>query len=164
MATLPLRDKSPVMTSHRYAVVCGLQYERHFSRELVFCENKSTPLFRIFPDSQIAWAGPWLISLADNQASEAELAELEAQSPAVSWIESPDDFDSLTRHLAEQLNIELENGDKALFRYYDPRVLAKVESILTTEQQREFMGKICSWRFLSGGEVRLLTPPADVEG
>ncbi|HED5889364.1 TPA: hypothetical protein R5S02_004632 [Salmonella enterica] len=48
-----------------FALVDGLQYERFFSDELLFKPHVSMPLFNKYPDSLIAFAGPWIIRISE---------------------------------------------------------------------------------------------------
>lgn len=140
------------LSSRQYGLVCGLQFERFHSREMAFISGVANPLFRLFPDSQIAWAGPWLIDIEKGQEFYPLLSSLEQHAPAVSWIRSTIDFEKLTHSLASQLHFSLESGEQGLLRFYDPRVLRKIPEILTTEQFSDFTRGIDSWLFDMDGK------------
>ncbi|OSN08930.1 hypothetical protein AU512_12975 [Lonsdalea iberica] len=143
--------------SFRYALVCGLQYERFFQQEMTYQKGVCHPLFRHFPDSQIAWAGPWVIQLERSASLHEKCNELEKNSPAVSWINSYEDLDTLTEHLSSQLNITLEDGNSALLRFYDPRVLIRLKDILTSEQHHTLLTGIVDWVFYWDGDIHFFS-------
>lgn len=140
-------DAREALPSRQYGLVCGLQFERFHAREMTFIPGSANPLFRLFPDSQIAWAGPWLIDTEKQQELYSLLYILEQHAPAVSWIRSAVDFEKLTQSLASQLHVSLENGERGLLRFYDPRVLRKIPEILTTGQFSIFTQGVESWVF-----------------
>lgn len=144
-----VREKLP---SRQYGLVCGLQFERFHSREMALIPGVANPLFRLFPDSQIAWAGPWLIDIEKGHELYSLLSSLEQHAPAVSWIRSTVDFEKLTQSLASQLHVALESGEQGLLRFYDPRVLRKIPEILTAEQFSDFTRGIDSWLFDMDGK------------
>ncbi|MCC8367583.1 DUF4123 domain-containing protein [Xenorhabdus sp. PB61.4] len=130
-----------------YALVDGLQYERCFDDELTYLEGTNNPLFRQFPDAEIAFAGPWLFDMNQSQAWEEKFLRLENAAPAVSWLYSTRSLDTLTRHLESQLTIQLKTGKTALLRFYDPRVLHQIPHIFTPEQLIEFTKDIEEWSY-----------------
>ncbi|PHM44223.1 hypothetical protein Xszus_04051 [Xenorhabdus szentirmaii] len=130
-----------------YALVDGLQYERYFDDALTYFEGANNPLFRQFPDAEIAFAGPWLFDMSQAQAWEEKFLRLESAAPAVSWLYSTLSLDKLTRHLESHLNIRLKTGKTALLRFYDPRVLHQIPHIFTPEQLTQFTKDIEEWRY-----------------
>ncbi|MCW2478072.1 DUF4123 domain-containing protein [Candidatus Symbiopectobacterium sp. NZEC135] len=139
-----------------YGLVCGLQYERYFRKELVYEKAAVLPLFRTYPDAEIAWSGPWIIQLDSASEYRDQLLELAQKCPSVTWIKSENDIDQLAAHLAQQLNVRLEDGRIALFRFYDPRVLHRVKDILAPPQREEMLQGIAEWRYsLAGSDYAL---------
>ncbi|WGL28090.1 DUF4123 domain-containing protein [Pectobacterium brasiliense] len=134
-----------------YGLVCGLQYERYFRKELVYEKAAVLPLFRTYPDAQIAWSGPWIIRLDAAPMYRDQLLELAQKYPSVTWIKSENDIDPLAAHLAQQLNVRLEDGRIALFRFYDPRVLHRVKDILAPPQREAMLQGIAEWRYSFAG-------------
>ncbi|WP_337167732.1 DUF4123 domain-containing protein [Xenorhabdus bovienii] len=130
-----------------YALVDGLQYERHFDKELTYLGDMNNPLFRQFPDAEIAFAGPWLFDMSRVSEWEEKFLRLESAVPAVSWLYSTLSLDKLTRHLESYLNVRLKTGETALLRFYDPRVLHQISTIFTPEQLTEFTKNIEEWRY-----------------
>lgn len=158
MQPLTTEQLADMPAKRLYALVCGLQYERAFGRELSYDKETVLPLFKTFPDTQIAWAGPWLINIAEAPEREDELIQLEQQFPAVSWLETRTDFSVMAGHLASLLNIRLDDGQVALFRYYDPGVLHSINTLLSEEQRAHFLTGIEQWHYRHNGERFTLTP------
>lgn len=142
----------PITQHGSYGLVCGLQYERYFSRELTYEKSAILPLFRKYPDAQIAWSGPWIIDLRSELKYREELLELSLKLPSVSWIKSENDIDTLAGHLARQLNVKLEDGRTALFRFYDPRVMHRVKDVLLPLQVEEILRGVSEWRYSLEGK------------
>jgi hypothetical protein len=46
-----------------FALVDGLQYERHFGEGLSVQQPAAMSLFDTWPDSRIAFAGPWIMEM-----------------------------------------------------------------------------------------------------
>ncbi|MBN3131144.1 DUF4123 domain-containing protein [Pectobacterium brasiliense] len=136
---------------NNYGLVCGLQYERYFRKELVYEKDVVLPLFRKYPDSQIAWSGPWLINLDVASTYREQLQELSQKRPSVSWLKSENDINILAVHLSQQLNVRLEDERIALFRFYDPRVIHRVKGILSKQQGEEILQGISAWRYFLDG-------------
>ncbi|WP_434526123.1 DUF4123 domain-containing protein [Photorhabdus asymbiotica] len=128
-----------------YALVNGLQYERHFTEEIKYIDGTNNPLFRQYPDAKIAFAGPWLFDMAYAESWEEKLFELEKVAPSVSWLHTTLSLDKLTRHLENYLNVELETGETALLRFYDPRILHQIRNIFSPEQLSAFTDGIHEW-------------------
>ncbi|WP_275381086.1 DUF4123 domain-containing protein [Xenorhabdus bovienii] len=139
------RETSPEIKL--YALVDGLQYERHFDEELTYIAGLNNPLFRQFPDAEIAFAGPWLFDMRQAQAWEDKFLRLESAAPAVSWLYTTQSLDKLTRHLESYLNIQLKTGETALLRFYDPRVLNQIPHLFTPEQLTHFTQDIEEWQY-----------------
>lgn len=64
------------------------------------------------------------------------------------WIISPRPISSISRHIARRLGQQKPSGRQALFRYYDPRVLQRLQSILGEEQLAFLLGPIHHWLFI----------------
>ncbi|KOY60344.1 DUF4123 domain-containing protein [Photorhabdus heterorhabditis] len=128
-----------------YALVNGLQYERCFGEEINYIAGINNPLFRHYPDSKIAFAGPWLFDMEYAHQWQDKLSTLEETSPAVSWLLTSLSLDKLTRHLVPYLNIQLSAKQTALLRFYDPRILHLIRDIFSHEQLSAFMQGINAW-------------------
>ncbi|PHM45102.1 hypothetical protein Xmau_01309 [Xenorhabdus mauleonii] len=136
----------------RYALVDGLQYERLFDEELTYLAGLNNPLFRQFPDSEIAFAGPWLFDITHGTVLMEKFLTLEKTFPAVSWVYTPQSLDALTRHFEPYLNVQLESGETALLRFYDPRILHQIPDIFNQEQLTAFTQSIDEWEYWLNGQ------------
>ncbi|AYA39120.1 DUF4123 domain-containing protein [Xenorhabdus nematophila] len=134
-----------------YALVDGLQYERLFDEELVYIADLNNPLFRQYPDAEIAFAGPWLFDMTQATVWTEKFLKLEKIFPAVSWLYTPLSLDTLTRHFEPYLNVQLASGETALLRFYDPRVLHQIRDIFNQEQLTAFTQHIDEWNYWLDG-------------
>lgn len=128
-----------------YALVDGLQYERHFGYEITAEKGISYPLFDMYPDSKIAFAGPWLLRLNTSVFYRDALNELDVEYPAVSWLLSPLPPISLIHRFKEFLYLELPNGKCALFRFYDPRVMERLHFWLEDSDCIKLVEDVTKW-------------------
>ncbi|WP_052951224.1 DUF4123 domain-containing protein [Klebsiella variicola] len=136
-----------------FALVDGLQYERYFGEELSAQRYVSLPLFDTWPDSRIAFAGPWIIQLSRVMDFRDKLCELEATLPSVSWIVSSSTLAELAAHFRKNMNIGLPDGRAALLRFQDPRVQVRLGTMLDNLQHRELTGLIREWLTTVDGKV-----------
>lgn len=130
-----------------YTLVDGLEYERLFQDDIK--ENEMVlPLFIQPNNKDVAFAGPWLVNfMLCSEDMKNRLIKLEQTYPAVSWLISSFSFISVFNHLESQLHLRLENNRYALLRYYDPRVLHKLSTVLTSEQFKVFTLQIDEWLY-----------------
>ncbi|AVR04443.1 hypothetical protein A8H26_17915 [Pluralibacter gergoviae] len=128
-----------------YALVDGLQYERCFGEPLFFQQHITAPLFDRPPDSRIAFAGPWLIRIGDMTGSQEKLAVLEAALPSVSWLATATAAQTLVIHLQQNMNIVLPDGQAALLRLQDPRVLLRLAGTLDSQQHHRLTAPVHEW-------------------
>ncbi|MBT0962604.1 DUF4123 domain-containing protein [Denitromonas iodatirespirans] len=135
-----------------YALVDGVQYQSHQCKRL----QTDSGLFSLFADTAdatLAHAGPWLIDVASvDEAFIAELATLEREAPAVSWLIAPQDLDGLGQLLQLHLDMQLPDGRSALLRFWDPRVLVTLAQTLDPAQRETFFGHIHEWHLLHEGQ------------
>ncbi|GKX61843.1 DUF4123 domain-containing protein [Pragia fontium] len=76
-------------------------------------------------------------------------AEDDKQCNAIcGWLFSHKHGDDLQRHLSNILLLK-HDSDDWLFRYYDPRVMSRLISILSNHQIDSLLGVIDSWHFLN---------------
>ncbi|EHZ3053787.1 DUF4123 domain-containing protein [Salmonella enterica subsp. enterica] len=128
-----------------FALIDGLQYERFYGDELVFKENVVMPLFDKYPDSRIAFAGPWMIKISEIIDIRELVSALELELPSVSWLVSKSTLSELIIHFQNFLNVELPDGQVALLRLQDPRVQIRLGEILNGEQHRELTHLLDEW-------------------
>ncbi|WP_312226639.1 DUF4123 domain-containing protein [Pseudescherichia sp.] len=128
-----------------FALVDGLQFERYFGRELEMREDIVLPLFDTYPDSRIAFAGPWLIDMHKAMAFRQKVVELEQHLPAVSWLLSASTLSELLAHLQQCINVEMPDGRVALLRLQDPRVQVRLGEQLDEGQHWVITREIAEW-------------------
>lgn len=136
-----------------FALVDGLQYERYLSEELFAQQYVSMPLFDTWPDSRIAFAGPWLIQMSGAMDIREKLCDLESALPSVSWIVSPSTLTELVAHFQKNMNVGLPDGRAALLRFQDPRVQVRLGTMLDSLQHRELTGLAQEWLATVDGKV-----------
>jgi hypothetical protein len=136
-----------------FALVDGLQYERYFGEELSAQKSTAIPLFDSWPDSRIAFAGPWLIRMNETMEIREQLEALEIALPGVSWIVSGSMPEELVAHLQRYMNAELPDGRTALLRIQDPRVQVRLGTMLNCQQHREMTGLMREWLTIVDGKV-----------
>jgi hypothetical protein len=136
-----------------YALVDGIQYDRKNDEEL----NEETgicSLFSLPEDKKLAFAGPWLLDMAElPETWFLRLGELEKKLPAVSWIISEHPFLSLARHLGTCMMVTLPGKQAGIFRFYDCRVLKQIPVLLSPDQMMMLMKYTREWMFLHDGKV-----------
>lgn len=136
-----------------FALVDGLQYERCFGEELPAERPAAIPLFDTWPDSRIAFAGPWIIQMSDMTNFRDTLCELEASLPSVSWILSSSTLTELAAHFRKYMNIGLPDGRAALLRFQDPRVQVRLGATLDSRQHQELTGLLQEWLATADGAI-----------
>ena len=135
-----------------YALVDGHQYEAHKGERIVPRPGVNRALFHGTDDAPLAHAGPWLYDIGKCPDLVAELADLEYNVPSVSWLITALDLEGLSQWLQLKLDAGLPNGKAALVRFYDPRVLGNLFSIMDVEQQASFFHLIDEWHFIYNGD------------
>ncbi|HFQ8226977.1 TPA: DUF4123 domain-containing protein [Citrobacter freundii] len=136
-----------------FALVDGLQYERYFGQELEAIAGSVLPLFDKYPDSRIAFAGPWLLDMHKNMALLETLTELEQQLPCVSWLLSVQTLPELFSHIQRYMNTELPDGRVALVRLQDPRVQVRLGEQLDEYQHGQLTRNIAEWYSMVSGQI-----------
>lgn len=136
-----------------FALVDGLQFERYFGHELETLRDAILPLFDKYPDSRIAFAGPWLIDMQKSMAFREKLTALEQHLPAISWLLSARSLSELLDHFQKNMNIVLPDGRVALLRFQDPRVQTRLGEQLDESQHQAFTRDITEWYSTVEGQV-----------
>ena len=135
-----------------YALVDGVQYQQHRGERLT-AQAGYRPLFAGTLDEPLAHAGPWLVDAAtvgDEQTD--DLAQLEREVPAVTWLIASQDLEGLAQLLQLQMDTLLPDGRTALLRFWDPRVLINLAQLLDEAQRSEFFSYIEEWHLLHNGK------------
>ena len=136
-----------------FALVDGLQYERFTGYELKINPDVVFPLFNTWPDSRIAFAGPWLIRMNETMEMREQLEALEIALPGVSWIVSGSTPEELVAHLQIYMNTGLPDGRAALLRFQDPRVQVRLATMLNDLQHQKLTGLMQEWLTIVDGKV-----------
>ncbi|MCU2458291.1 DUF4123 domain-containing protein [Enterobacter hormaechei subsp. hoffmannii] len=136
-----------------FALVDGLQYERHFGDEIQHEQGVAEPFLNSWPDARLAFAGPWLFSLNNSVSHRDKLKQLAEAVPSVSWIISSESLESLIDHFRSFLNLQLPDGWCAIFRFYDPRILAEIEFLLEETHYMQLINRTKEWVFQVDGEM-----------
>ncbi|SOZ14647.1 conserved hypothetical protein [Cupriavidus taiwanensis] len=134
-----------------YALVDGAIYQLRRGQQL----NSAPGMVSLFAgtsDEPLAHAGPWLIDTAQTKEMFVrDLARLEQEAPVITWILSEADLSGLYQLLQLRLDTRLPDGRLALLRFWDPRVLPGLITLMTTEQRDTFFAHIHEWHFLDKG-------------
>lgn len=131
-----------------YALIDGLQYQDRRGLPLAV-QTGYRPLFAGTSDEPLNHAGPWLVDVeALGQEQVDDLARLEFEAPAVTWVIAPQDLEGLAQLMQLRLDIGLPDGRTALLRFWDPRVLASLAQLLDEAQRVEFFAHIEEWHLL----------------
>jgi Domain of unknown function (DUF4123) len=138
-----------------YALVDGLGFEAH-TGERIEASSTHRSLFEGTPDAPLAHAGAWVVDIAKATDQIAVLSKLETAQPAVAWLITAMDIDGVTQFLQLQQDMQTADGHIALLRLADPRVIVKINQVMTTEQKQAFFGQINQWHLLDNGQHRQL--------
>lgn len=78
---------------------------------------------------------------------------LQSRAPFVSWLFTEVPLHGLAQLLQLRLDVRMPDGNTALLRFYDPRVLKGLALTLTPAQREEFFGHIHEWHFVVDGQA-----------
>lgn len=135
-----------------YALVDGALYQAHRDGPLHPCDGLRS-LFAGTQDAALAHAGPWLVDAGHaGEAFTEDLAGLEQEAPAVTWLIASQTLEGLAQLLQLNLDTRLPDGRTALLRFWDPRVLASLAEVLDPQQREAFFGHIHEWHLLYRGQ------------
>lgn len=139
-------------TINLFALVDGYQYEQHTGIRMQHRVNINRPIFVGTEDESLSVAGPWLIDMMKSSDQLEEIELLERALPSVSWIITSVDLEGLSQLLQLRLDVILPDGRTALLRFFDPRVLGKLDQIMNSKQRAEFFHLIDEWHFVYNGQ------------
>lgn len=134
-----------------WLLVDGLQYEELVGQ--VLTADQGTALFTGTQDESLAHAGPWLVDAEAQDDLAKTLAEAEKSAPICSWLITSVPGPGLVQLLQNKLDMKLPDGQVALLRYYDPRVLRRLALTLKPEQRQAFFEHIDEWHFVVDGRA-----------
>lgn len=145
-----LRQRFP--TLRLYGLVDGAQYQQHRGESLAPAPGLAS-LFHGTADAPLAHAGPWLVDAeVAGDALVTDLARLEHEAPAVTWLLAEPDINGLAQLLQLKLDVHLPDGRIALLRFWDPRVLAGLVDVLDASQRENFFAHIHEWHLINNGK------------
>lgn len=136
-----------LLAAHDYALINPLQVEAALWRDL-----PATPLVTHGLDVRTDLM-PRLLSLRDiseeaciNLLERARRHERTSRHPFFSaLLVAEADTPSVVAHLSQRLLIDAPDGQKALFRYFDPRVFRHLKWLLSNRQMTLLMGRTTRW-------------------
>lgn len=133
--------------SYTYALLDCAAHDHAF-RELTkqFKNISWRSLFDGTPEAHLVTSAPILLETPrDHLPLLAWLERLEITKPSVSWIASPYGLPTLASMLTRRMQCEINDGQKVVLRFYDPRILLGLPSALTAHQRRYFFAPVSSW-------------------
>ena len=133
--------------TYTYALLdCSAHEHAHHELITRFAETQWRSLFDGTPEAHLVSAAPILIAATREHTSLIEwLEKLEQKSPSVSWISSLYALPALAPMLTRRMQCEINDGQKVVLRFYDPRILLGLPSALTAQQKRFFFAPVRSW-------------------
>lgn len=138
-----------------YVLVDGIQYERVFGEPLKNAKGICS-LFTFPEDKKLDFAGPWLLNVPTLTPEMLHrIDELESKYPAVSWIITSKEFETLAHHLGLYLTVSFPSKKTGLLRFYDCRVLNILPIILLPKQMKTLMTEIYKWAFLFEENIKV---------
>jgi len=124
-----------------YAVIDTARDRRTFSLlEEADCDYQSVypPGFSLAMDRR----GPYLVSVQPNSSFFKRLIDAGWGNSWGIYLASASDFAAVRRQLRRLISVKLQDGQQALFRFYDPRVLRDFLPNCSGDQLRHFFGPI----------------------
>lgn len=134
-----------------FALADGLAYANAFGHWLTPGPGKFA-VFTGTQDEPLAHAGPWLLEMGAELNPHAERFDALEAFHGVSWIFAPQTIEGLGQLLQLHLDVEGPEGQRAMLRFWDPRVLYTLMSALDVAQKQKFFGLIDQWHFTYMGE------------
>ena len=149
-----------MVSENSYSVfdILGKQHETLFAILDAARDEKilATLLFETAPDTyqslfeglraqKLIKVSPYLVQLSGQPQLLKTLIEKGWGNSWGIYLTGKQPFHSLLEHLRGLMNVTLEDGRKAFFRFYDPRVLRVFLTVCNQEQGREFLGSIESY-------------------
>lgn len=157
----PLDESVENQTLKLYAIVDCAHFDKDFYQS--FIQNPmltAESLFMRTLDEESAEAGPLLVKLDPKQDQDLiqKLQDLEQKKTAVVWLWTDKSFLKLADNILKPLLYgELEDGQKILIRYYDPRCIkGMLEVLKENESSAKKLANIKAWAFKYNDEYSYL--------
>lgn len=136
-------------TPTSYALLDCAAYDDSFTElSARYPATRWQSLFANTLEAELIAAAPLLIDLdsgGDGVRLRQWLLALERTAPGMSWIDSDYSLAVLAGMLARRLECEIDDGEKSILRYYDPRILLGLPSALTPSQKGWFFAPVKRW-------------------
>jgi hypothetical protein len=136
--------------THTYALLdCSAHDQALTELTARFPDAQWKSLFDGTPEEHLTAAAPLLIATSrEHEELIKWLLKLEQAAPSVSWIGSPYTLPVLAPMLTRRLDCEIDDGQKVVMRFYDPRILLGLPSALDPQQKRYFFAPVSAWSAL----------------
>lgn len=107
------------------------------------------PLFQNTPDEGLSSVEPFLLDVLHPSLPHLMpwLLAQEQTRPMVLWLASRQPLEPLQEHLRSLLRVDLPNAPHSLLRFYDPRVMKKMMTVLDPVQKASFFKAVGCWWF-----------------
>lgn len=134
---------------YRYALLdCAVHDDAYDELTHQFAHVRWHSLFDGTPEEHLVAAAPILIQVGTDQPDQALLEWLlafERSAPSVTWIDSRMSLPNLGAMLTSRMVCAINDGDLAVLRFWDPRILLGLASALDAEQRRHFFAPVSEW-------------------
>lgn len=98
------------------------------------------------PEAELA--SPWLVPVSQAHAALLPWTiDLATRHSAVTWISSALPLPALASRLGQRADVLLPDGERALLRFFDPRVLPALHQTLDDAQRRAFFSLGTAWLY-----------------
>lgn len=149
---------------HRFFALIDLAPHEGLLKKLVRANDSGArwkSLFDGTPEESLLDGAPILVELSTQPRHKALLRVLlsaESASPSVTWICCRLSLEDLFLHLQPFIDADMPNGRKALFRFYDPRILSAIRDGLGSDPLGKALFTPTSewWLWQSGNYRNLL--------
>lgn len=139
---------------HLYLLVdCAVRHDAAKTLRFYASHLPHRALFQGQPEQLHAETGPWLVQIDHDNSLHGWLNALErtgTATPCVSELRSEESFETVYAHLQSLLDLHLPDGTHCLLRFYDPRVMKRLHSVLTAEQFHSMIAPFRQWRTNQG--------------
>lgn len=136
-----------------FCLIDGAQIDHELGLNIELTYGACDYLFKGTFEEEAYLYGPILVDLnyVDDQQLK-KLFKLMKDKDSLVFFQSFLEPKQLRNSLLEKLYIEFEDGEIGILRFYDPRILNRLNQILTLEQKQKFMTEINSYYFVLNSE------------
>ena len=148
-------------SGHVYALIDGARHDGVES----WLRDLDTPHLALFAednDPDILEVTPWLVALPDQAAFDDIFSRVWGHHAGL-FLKADAPIDPLCQHLRSLIYAELPDGDICIFRFWDPRVLARLVDVATPDQTDQLSGGIVHAVYLEGPKGVTIRYPLRIE-